>query len=273
MIDQDILSAIQGFPGAETWVSEAVFGLQQVEASISQLPAGSSVLEVGSGSGILICQLARNHPHISFSGIEPFASGFSALKKIQGSLSHLRPTMFLQSYEEALLSEKYDFIFLINVFEHLPDWRHFVRFVETNLKEGGVCLILCPNYSFPYESHFHVPILGSKKITGMVFKNYIKRFENKRECTGLWESLNFVKLSQVKAVCRSLENLTISVDKHIMQELFERLDNDLEFRLRHRHIASVLRLLSNTGITSLFSSRLFENYQPYMRFCIQKAAK
>jgi 2-polyprenyl-3-methyl-5-hydroxy-6-metoxy-1,4-benzoquinol methylase len=50
--------------------------------------------------------------------------------------------------------KKFDLIYLVKVFEHLPVWRDFLAFIERNLEPGGVCLILCPKYSFPYESHF-----------------------------------------------------------------------------------------------------------------------
>ena len=73
----------------------------------------------------------------------------------------------------------------------------FLRFVKEHLKENGKCVILCPNYSFPYESHFGVPVIFSKSLTFNIFQRYIKKFEQDNSSNGLWSSLNFVKLKQV----------------------------------------------------------------------------
>ena len=100
-------------------------------------------------------------------------------------------------YEELSSHNKYDLIFCINVFEHLYDWRNFLEKISFLLNENGKLIVLCPNYGFPYESHFRIPVIFNKKITFYIFKKLIRVFENKNDCVGLWDSLNFVKKREI----------------------------------------------------------------------------
>ena len=56
------------------------------------------------------------------------------------------------------------FIFCVNVFEHVDDWRHFLDWASKNLNENGQFIVLCPNYGIPYESHFKIPIIFNKRL-------------------------------------------------------------------------------------------------------------
>ena len=49
---------------------------------------------------------------------------------------------------------------------------------------------MCPNYDFPYEPHFVIPIIINKKFTKFFFKNKINNHEKKTNEIGLWEGLN-----------------------------------------------------------------------------------
>ena len=68
-------------------------------------------------------------------------------------------------FEDFKPRKKYDIIYSVNVFEHLLDWKLYIDKTKEWLKPQGVNIILCPNYSFPYESHFKIPILLNKEIT------------------------------------------------------------------------------------------------------------
>ena len=66
--------------------------------------------------------------------------------------------------------------------------------INTNkiLNKDGINIILCPNYDFPYESHYIIPIIINKKITKFFFKNYIEKKEMQTNYKGCWEGLNFI---------------------------------------------------------------------------------
>ena len=68
---------------------------------------------------------------------------------------------------------KYDLIYCVNVFEHLNDWRKFLLVATEWLSKDGKIVILCPNYGFPYESHFRIPIFMNKAFTYKIFNSFI----------------------------------------------------------------------------------------------------
>ena len=60
--------------------AEAEFGLCCIEQFCMTLRADSSVLEVGSGPGLLLSNLHKNFPNLKFEGIEPYTSGYQGTK-------------------------------------------------------------------------------------------------------------------------------------------------------------------------------------------------
>ena len=214
------------------WLAEAEFGFSQLQETISSLDTDSKILEVGCGSGILLSILAEEFPNHKFLGIEPFGDGFSSLKDLNTIVKDLGVNLSIERYEEH--QSKYDFIYCVNVFEHVDDWRHFLSWAANNLSEGGEFFVLCPNYGFPYEPHFRIPKIVSKKFTYKVFENYIQNYEQENQCLGLWDSLNFVKKSEINAYCRekgSELNVVMRDDISIINDMIERLSKDADFRL------------------------------------------
>lgn len=253
----------QDFKQKDTWISEALFGYQYVNNCLGAMKPEAKVLEVGCGSGILLSMVKESHEQLLCEGIEPFGDGFSSSKapnefvKSQGIVIHNL------CYEDFKAEHKYDFIYSVNVFEHLSDWRHFLSFVSENLAEDGVCIILCPNYNFPYESHFRLPLLFTKKITYALFSRYINRYEQENDCIGLWRSINLVKLSQVKRCIADLP-LKLSVNSQIIDDLIHRLSTDPEFSKRQRVVGWFAKLIARLRLLDLLKLKLFENFQPYM---------
>ena len=66
MISQEILNSVGELKDAQKWINEATFGLNHVEDFIAELSPGSNVLEVGSGSGILLSHLKNKFKNINF---------------------------------------------------------------------------------------------------------------------------------------------------------------------------------------------------------------
>ena len=61
----------------ELWKAEALFGLSKIFPYLDGLKNGSRVLEIGSGSGILLCELKSRYNKYTFKGIEPHRTCFS----------------------------------------------------------------------------------------------------------------------------------------------------------------------------------------------------
>lgn len=263
MASIDKIIAQSAHPNAELWLNEAKFGHQHLLKYCRELAAGSSVLEVGCGSGILLAMLRESISDVEFHGIEPFGEGFDGLRELNKLLQETGTTIQNVGYEDFRPERPVDLIYSVNVFEHLDDWRDFLGFVERNLSADGVCVTMCPNYNVPYESHFRIPILLNKRTTKAVFHRSISRFENINNCHGLWESLNFVKLSEVKKATKRT-GLSLRINHEITNYMIDRLSSDEEFRKRQRSLSIIGSLIKKLGLTRLLKIGFLENYQPYM---------
>mgnify|MGYP006267388577 FL=1 len=150
---------------SDIWINEALFGFHHIKEYCKKLERNNKVLEIGSGSGILLNLLSENFKDIIFEGIEPFGEGFSSLNYLNSFSRENGVSIINIGYEELSSDNKYDLIFCINVFEHLNDWRNFLEKISFSLSVNGKLIVLCPNYGFPYESHFRIPVIFNKKIT------------------------------------------------------------------------------------------------------------
>ena len=170
------------------------------------------------------------------------------------------------SYEEFGPTDPFDLIFCVNVFEHLPDWKNFIDWAKSKLSDTGELLILCPNYSFPYESHFGIPIVFNKHITHKIFRQRIKAYEHINSAHGLWNSLNFVKKNKVKAyVGAKYEDFVLE------DHMIDRATKDSEFQKRQRMIATIAIFLRKAGFIKII--RWLPSYLPYMKLSLSRLKK
>jgi len=254
-------------PKGPTYLAEAEFGLSQIEPYLDTLAAGSRVLEVGSGPCIALSAMAERYPDLSFEGIEPMGSGFAVFEEYIEKVNLEAPpfALFKGGYEDFPRTRDWDLIFLVNVFEHLPDWRDFLDFVRESLEPSGKCVILCPNYGFPYEPHFGLPVLGNKSLTRTVFRRRIDAFESENGWEGLYDSLNFVKLRHVRRAA-TRAGLKVTVHPQIVVKMIERLETDTEFAKRQGSIAGLARLAKRSGVLHwLLDRRIVQDFMPYMK--------
>lgn len=251
---------------SSVWINEAIFGYKNISKYCNNLKPGNKILEIGCGSGILLSLLVENFNSLNFEGIEPFNDGFSSLEKFNTIIKDSGISIVNKSYEEFKTSSKYNLIFCVNVFEHLEDWKDFLITVKNLLEKNGKLIILCPNYGFPYESHFRIPIIFNKLITQYIFQSYISKFEKLNNFEGLWKSLNFVKKKDIinfLNINYSLKNLKIKDDLCIIDFMILRILKDKEFRKRQRFIGIFALILYKLGIIKFL--KLFPNLIPYMK--------
>lgn len=270
-VREELYELFSEVPNSATYLAEAEFGLKQISPFLDALKTCSRVLEVGSGPCIALAEIAHARPDLKVEGIEPMSSGFAHFRGFIDRMQMELPNMHLfgGGYEEFPTSEPWDLIFLVNVFEHLPDWRHFLKFLHERLATGGICVVLCPNYGFPYESHFRIPVICNKEITKRVFAKRIADFECQKDLEGLYESLNFVKLSDVRVACKNYR-LSLEVDCSIVRTMVDRLDSEPEFSDRQKVIAPFARMLRKTGLLEwLLTLRSFQNRLPYMKLILR----
>lgn len=272
LVSKEIRDYFGAMPKGETYIEEAEFGLRRILPLLADLPAGARALEVGSGPCIVLAEISERFPRLTIQGIEPMSHGFAFFDEFVNRMRKARSGMniHLGGYESFPRSGTWDLIFLVNVFEHLPDWQDFLGFIGRSLAPGGRCLILCPNYGFPYESHFGLPVIWNKRITGALFRQRIDRFEQMNGVEGLYHSLNFVRLSQVRKAVRE-KGLTLDVDTGIVREMIRRLGTDPAFRQRKRIMALPAIFLDRTGLLDrLLRLRIVEDYLPYMQITLRR---
>jgi 2-polyprenyl-3-methyl-5-hydroxy-6-metoxy-1,4-benzoquinol methylase len=132
-----------------TYQNEAIQARILLHASLTELKIGSKILEVGGGILALAIQLASEG--FDVTTVEPIGEGFdhilfmSDVYKQISQNEDLRIKVIEKPIEDCQFDVKFDFIFSINVMEHLKNpYSAFIKIVDT-LKSGGTYRFFCPN--------------------------------------------------------------------------------------------------------------------------------
>lgn len=223
-------------PTLEIYSGEASFGRQFIDNDLKNIPSGAAVLEVGAGSFLLSCQLAGEG--FDVTALEPTGEGFGHFPEMQRLILQCAerfgcvPNLLTIPAEQLRVLEKFDYAFSINVMEHVQDVREVIRNVSESLKSGSIFHFTCPNYFFPYEPHFNIPTLISKKLTAYVFKRKIFSDNVQFDAKGLWDSLNWIDVRQIIRIARQLETMELSFDRRFLVRTLERVISDPSFSNR-----------------------------------------
>ena len=123
---------------------------------------------------------------------------------------------------------------------------------------------VCPNYAFPYEPHFFVPLVPFvPSLTKALLPRRITE-------TGLWDSLNFVTALQVRRWARSA-GMEVRFDRGVLAEAVERFLADEVFAERHSGFSGVVRMLERLGAVPLLRRLPAGTVSP-MRFTVAASA-
>jgi len=256
---------------SELWINEAEFGFSCLIEDCKKIRKNGKVLEVGCGSGILLAMLSQKFDGLIFDGIEPFGSGFNSLQELKDLNTIVKDNNISiknVSYEKFNTRIKYDLIYCVNVFEHLNDWRKFILLATEWLSKDGKVVILCPNYGFPYESHFHIPIIINKTLTFSIFKKSIIKQEKDMRIEGTWKSLNIVKKKEVLHFIKSNPSLELVDDISIIDIIVKRFTKDKEFRKRQMLMGIIALFIQRIGILKIL--KLFPSILPYMKLVVHR---
>ena len=172
-------------------LTDVLFAFNEIYSIIKDEKV-NSILEIGCGTSILINEISKYFPEKNFFGLDPHESGFSGYEQISKKISTKKNlSLFHESFKDFNPKSTFDFIFSFNVFEHVQNQNEYIKKTNDLLSSKGQNLILCPNYDFPYEPHFIIPIIYNKEITYKIFKKKIISHEEKTGELGLWDGLNF----------------------------------------------------------------------------------
>ena len=260
----------------DVYAGEALFGRRYIDQDLKRLPAGARVLEVGAGSLLLSCQLVQEGYQVT--ALEPIGAGFSHFDKMRqmvltSALSTGCCPEILNLPAESLDEDAcFCYAFSINVMEHVDNVEHVLVNVGRSLSHGAIYRFTCPNYLFPYEPHFNIPTLFSKRLTEKLLRSRIFNDQTIPDPSGTWRSLNWINVLQVARYIRRLPWLTVGFDRRILVSSIERVATDSGFASRRS--GGVRRLLLT--LVSLRIHHLFgfipASLQPVMDCHIEKIA-
>ncbi|MEP7204101.1 MAG: class I SAM-dependent methyltransferase [Ilumatobacteraceae bacterium] len=203
------------------------------------LRPGLRVLELGSGIGLFSAFLADLG--VDITELEPAGSGFEFIAVARSCLAGAlaRPPQ-LDMVAEALspdIGQNFDLIFSLNVLEHVTDWRLALEAALSVLAPNGTMVHMHPNYTFPYEPHFGLPLIpGRPGSTARLLPAAVSR-------SSVWISLNWITARQIRGWCASRE-LDVEFKEGVLWDSLGRTLTDPEFGKRH---GSVIRFLARTS--------------------------
>jgi len=250
-----------------TYQNEAIAARKFLDSSLIELDAGAEILEVGGGILALAIQLASEG--FKVTTVEPVGEGFSGISFIMDIFSEISKKENVSfnlkrvPIEECAFDHKFEFIFSINVMEHLKNpYSVLIQLVEL-LKQGAKYRFFCPNYDFPYEPHFGKWLFSRKDRAFYLQKSRARsNLIYTDEIFGLHTSLNFLTLRRLK---NSVKNIDIRLEpnRNALYEVLNRSNYDLELGERHPIITKITRVLCWLKLHHL-AKLVPSNFQPIM---------
>jgi len=230
----------------DIYAEEAAFGRRYIASDLESLPLGAKILEVGAGSLLLSCQLIREGFQVT--ALEPIGTGFSHFEQMRqivlARAATLRclPQNLDIAAETLTESDTFDYVFSINVMEHVDNISIAIDRIVKSLKMGASYRFTSPNYLFPYEPHFNIPTLFSRQLTEKVFRKKIFGCEKMSHPAETWKSLNWINVFQIRKIGRRLHGIQITFNRHFFITSIERLNSDINFASRRSPVIRKLLL-------------------------------
>ena len=250
-----------------TYQNEAIAARKFLANSLTDLKPGAEILEVGGGILALAIQLASEG--FKVTTVEPVGEGFNGISYIMKVFSDIAIQenvtfkLIESPIERCIFETKFDFIFSINVMEHLNEPFLVLNQIKGILKKGGEYRFFCPNYDFPYEPHFGKILWKRKKGSFYLEFDRARRLElDNMDSVGLYNSLNFITVAKLQAFSKET-NLLLKFNSQAFYLLLQRSINDPGLRTRHRNFVPIVDFLSKNkflGLSKLFPTRI----QPVM---------
>jgi len=101
--------------------------------------------------------------------------------------------------------------------------------VGRSLKAGARYRFTCPNYLFPYEPHFNIPTLFSKRLTERLLRRKIHQHPTMPDPAGVWKSLNWISVTGVRRMMKHMPGLRITFNTDFFVSTLERIASDSDF--------------------------------------------
>jgi len=247
-----------------TYLGESQFAQSVISRYLPDKPA--RILEVGGGIGWVSRALSRTGYDVS--DLEPSGQGFGFMSAAREALSDGHSAQHLEIGVDELSPVEhgtFDLVYSINVLEHVPDPISALSRMYQALAPHGQVVIMCPNYSFPFEPHFSVPLVPfSPSSTEHLLPQKITGSE-------LWGSLNWITAKRVKRWAAETGAL-VEFDNNVLRHVFDRITKDPIFEERHTVISKLTRLLDRIKALEVLAATPPTLVSP-MQFVISRPSK
>jgi 2-polyprenyl-3-methyl-5-hydroxy-6-metoxy-1,4-benzoquinol methylase len=255
-----------------TYQNEALAARKFLHSSLLKLDNGAQILEIGGGILALATQLASEG--FKVSSVEPIGEGFSGIAIIMQIFSEImenKDTIFelietpIEDYEP---DKKFDFIFSVNVMEHLKDPYSVLLQSLEKLEPGGEYRFICPNYDFPYEPHFG-KFLYRRSGGSFVLPLARATHHSYKDSEGLFNSINWITVKKIRHFSKKY-NFKVKFNRYAFGDLLVRAFEDELIRKRHPILATLLKPIAFLRISFLASLMPVE-IQPTMDVSLEKS--
>jgi SAM-dependent methyltransferase len=121
---------------------------------------GESLLDIGAGYGAFVLSCRRHGLDAIGFEIEPLEVDIARqrLRRLEPGGDFAAVFRKGDAGQLPFANEAFDMVSLLNVLEHVPDYRAVLSEAVRVLRPGGRLFIVCPNYAaFRKEAHYHVP--------------------------------------------------------------------------------------------------------------------
>lgn len=229
-----------------TYQNEAVEARRFLDTSLIGLARGAAVLEVGGGILALAIELASEGFEVTT--VEPVGDGFAGIHYLMNTFAevaqeeNVKFRLIKLPIEECKFDQKFDFIFSINVMEHLRNPYLVLLNLVSILKPEAKYRYFSPNYDFPYEPHFGKWLFTRKNGAFHLQKSRATSPHIPREETdGIYKSLNFLTFRNIASFSQ-LNLIRIRANSNASYDLLQRINRDKVFAHRHGALTFVVKL-------------------------------
>lgn len=234
-------------PSWETYTNEARWGWNLIHEDVQNLAIKSKILEVGSGPNILAAQVASMGMNVT--AIEPSGQGFSFMSLFGRRVSEYAmdhsvvfKTLSIAG-EDFIELEKFDYVYSINVMEHVSDVEKVLDNVLTALKLNATYHFVCPNYGFPFEPHFNVPTFLNKRLTDTLLRKFAIARSDTPDAVELWSSLNWITVHKLRKWAKNKLNVSVELSNNALKAYILRAASDGLFQDRHPRLTQFSKLM------------------------------
>lgn len=111
--------------------------------------ADQTILDIGCGSGIITAYFAEDNKVFGIDAENQLASGYDNLINFT----------LVSSASIPFENDMFDIVLTNHVIEHVENQQLHLREIFRVLKPGAVCYCATPNWYFPIEPHYRIPLI------------------------------------------------------------------------------------------------------------------